>query len=80
MTIEEQILQTLLVLPLEQRVEVRDFAEFLRMRRQSTGQQLETPGRHHDLDEIFGAWSAEEYEQIEGSLQDQRKVDPELWV
>ena len=80
MTIEEQILQTLLVLPLEQRVEVRDFAEFLRMRRQSTGQQPVTTGRHHDLDEIFGAWSTEEHEQIEGSLQDQRKVDPELWA
>jgi hypothetical protein len=35
--------------------------------------------RHHDLDDLFGHWSAEEYERIQGVVDEQRKIDPELW-
>ncbi len=35
--------------------------------------------RHHDLDDLFGRWSAEEYERIQGAVDEQRKIDPELW-
>ncbi len=35
--------------------------------------------RHHDLDDLFGRWSVEEYEHIQGVVDEQRKVDPELW-
>lgn len=34
---------------------------------------------HHDLDHLFGAWSAEEYEQIQREVDAGRKIDPELW-
>ncbi|MFO1429536.1 MAG: antitoxin [Candidatus Competibacteraceae bacterium] len=36
--------------------------------------------RHHDLDDLFGRWSAEEYERIQGAMDEQRKIDPELWL
>jgi hypothetical protein len=35
--------------------------------------------RYHDLDDLFGCWSTEEYESIQGVVDEQRKVDPELW-
>ena len=35
--------------------------------------------RYHDLDDLFGRWSAEEYEHIRGMVEEQRKVAPELW-
>jgi hypothetical protein len=34
---------------------------------------------HHDMDHLFGRWTAEEFEQIQGSIDAQRKIDPELW-
>ncbi len=35
--------------------------------------------RHHDLDGLFGTWSAEEYQRIQGAVETQRPLDPELW-
>jgi hypothetical protein len=35
--------------------------------------------RHHDLDQLFGRWTAEEYREIQEAVEAQRKVDPELW-
>ena len=35
---------------------------------------------HDDLDELFGSWSDTEFEQIQGSIDKQRKIDPELWT
>ncbi len=35
--------------------------------------------RHHDLDPLFGRWTAEEYLEIQDAAEEQRKVDPELW-
>jgi len=35
--------------------------------------------RYHDLDDLFGGWGVEEYEQIQGMVDEQRKVDSELW-
>ena len=35
--------------------------------------------RHHDLDDLFGRWSAKEYEHIQGRVDEQRKVDSDLW-
>lgn len=34
---------------------------------------------HHDLDHLFGTWSAEEYERIQRGIDAERKIDPELW-
>jgi hypothetical protein len=35
--------------------------------------------RHHDLDELFGCWSEEDFERIQAATEEQRKIDPELW-
>ena len=34
---------------------------------------------HHDLDHLFGTWSQAEYDQIQGQIDDERKIDAELW-
>jgi len=34
---------------------------------------------HHDLDHLFGTWSQAEYDQIQGQIDDGRKIDAELW-
>lgn len=35
---------------------------------------------YHDLDEFFGTWSAEEADQFDASLREQRKIDKADWV
>jgi len=35
---------------------------------------------HNDLDDLFGQWSDAEFEKIQGSVDHQRKIDPELWT
>jgi hypothetical protein len=35
--------------------------------------------RHHDLDDLFGRWSEEEYQRVQDMVSEQRKVDPEIW-
>ena len=34
---------------------------------------------YHDLDHIFGSWSTEEFERIQGKIDKERKIDKELW-
>lgn len=34
---------------------------------------------YHDMDHLFGKWSKEEFERIQGNIEADRKVDPELW-
>ncbi len=34
---------------------------------------------YHDLDHIFGNWSTEEFERIQGKIDKERKIDKELW-
>lgn len=34
---------------------------------------------YHDLDALFGSWSKEQYQQVQGSLNSQRTIDAELW-
>ncbi len=35
--------------------------------------------RHHDLDDLFGRWSEQEYQRVEAMVSEQRQVDAELW-
>ena len=35
--------------------------------------------RHHDLDDLFGAWNDEQYQHMETVVEQQRGIDPELW-
>jgi len=34
---------------------------------------------HHDLDHLMGTWSAEEADEFDRALREQRRIDPELW-
>ena len=34
---------------------------------------------HHDMDHLFGRWSQEEFDRIQGKLDSERKIDKELW-
>ncbi len=34
---------------------------------------------YHDLDDLFGKWSDKEYQQIQGKIDGDRKIDKELW-
>jgi plasmid stability protein len=34
---------------------------------------------YHDLDHLFGRWSEEEFQQIQGKIDSERTIDPELW-
>jgi hypothetical protein len=33
----------------------------------------------HDLDGLFGQWSEEEFSEIQGKIDGERKIDEELW-
>ena len=34
---------------------------------------------HHDLDDLAGSWSKEEYEEFTEALLEQRQIEPEMW-
>jgi hypothetical protein len=34
---------------------------------------------YHDLDDLFGRWSQDELDVIQGSVDNQRTIDDELW-
>lgn len=34
---------------------------------------------HHDMDHLFGKWTIEEFQRIQGEIDAQRQIDPELW-
>ena len=34
---------------------------------------------YNDLDHLFGTWTEDEYETIQGEIEAQRKIDPDLW-
>jgi hypothetical protein len=36
-------------------------------------------GEHHDLDHLFGRWTDEEWQQVQGKIDHERRIDPELW-
>ncbi len=35
--------------------------------------------KHKDLDHLFGKWTSAEFDKIQGIINSQRKIDPELW-
>lgn len=34
---------------------------------------------YHDLDHLFGSWSQEEYDLVQGKIDRERGIDDELW-
>jgi hypothetical protein len=34
---------------------------------------------HHDLDQLFGSWSEDEFEHIQKKINNELKIDKELW-
>ena len=51
------------------------------MLKQHMGMQKEKKytAEYHDLDHLFGRWSDKEFEKIQGKIDAERKIDPELW-
>jgi len=49
--------------------------------RQHMGMQKEKKftAVYHDLDHLFGRWSKKEFEQIQGRIDSERKIDKEIW-
>lgn len=45
----------------------------------TAGKALLGGQRHHDLDDLAGAWSEEEAAEFDRALSDERRIDPELW-
>ncbi len=39
----------------------------------------EEVGTYHDMDHLFGTWSEEEFHQIQGKIDSERKIDREVW-
>lgn len=33
----------------------------------------------HDLDELFGRWSDQDYADVQGKIDEERQIDEELW-
>ena len=34
---------------------------------------------YRDMDHLFGKWSPEDFKRIQGKIDAERKIDPELW-
>lgn len=34
---------------------------------------------YHDLDDLFGCWSTDEFEKIQDKINSERQIDEELW-
>lgn len=34
---------------------------------------------YDDLDDLFGRWSKDEFGQVQGKIDDERRIDEELW-
>ena len=53
----------------------------MRLLRTATGLSgSRRPVRYDDLDQLAGTWSAEEADQFDRVLAEQRAIDPELWA
>ena len=35
--------------------------------------------QYDDLDDLFGRWSQADFDEIDGKINRERKIDPELW-
>ena len=53
----------------------------LKLLRESVGleKEIRYTREYHDLDELFGSWSEEEYEEFEQSQAEFQKIDGEMW-
>ena len=40
---------------------------------------LEKEKEYDDLDNLFGSWTEEEFNSIQGKISSERRIDPELW-
>ena len=37
------------------------------------------PKEYHDLDQLFGSWSEEEFNKIQKKINAERRIDTEIW-
>ena len=47
--------------------------------RVGTKKEKQFTRRYDDLDTLFGRWSQREFEAIQGKIDEERAIDPELW-
>jgi len=43
------------------------------------GKKKQFTNKYHDMDELFGQWSEDEFTAIQGKMDSERQVDEELW-
>ena len=43
------------------------------------GRENRFTAEYYDLDHLFGQWSEEEFEQIQGKISRERQIDQDLW-
>lgn len=58
---------------------VNQFVLDLLMERLGLAKKKKFTGEYHDLDHLFGCWSPEEFQAIQGRIDEERRVDEELW-
>ena len=44
------------------------------------GNKKKHTATYHDLDHLFGKWDEKEFQQIQGKIDSERKIDEELWA
>jgi hypothetical protein len=50
------------------------------MERVGLGKKKRFTGEYHDLDHLFGRWTEEEFTGIQGKIDQERRIDEELWT
>ena len=44
------------------------------------GNEKKHTATYHDLDHLFGKWDENEFQQIQGKIDSERRIDEELWA
>ncbi len=58
---------------------MNQFVLELLMERVGLGKKKRYTGEYDDLDPLFGSWTEEEFSNIQGKIDAERRIDEELW-
>lgn len=59
---------------------VNQFIKDIIKDRLGLGNKKKHTATYHDLDQLFGRWDEDEFQQIQGKIDHERKIDEELWL
>ncbi len=59
---------------------VNQFIKDIINERVGAGNNKKHTATYHDLDHLFGKWDEKEFQQIQGKIDSERKIDAELWA